>query len=391
MIDQHPLGIEHESELDRLYDAIEAGELDVVRSIADAQPALLWLAHFGYAGDDSVLHLAAASGQEAVCQWLLAWGLPADMNFGGDDHRTPLMEAVSGGHAAVCKLLLQAGADPDGTALMRCHPLYAAALEGHGDIVELLLQAGADVNRLHRQLNQSALDAARIWGHPEVAATLERHGGRSVRDYQGPYVQGAGESIIVFVHNTVGPVLRPEFSPASRDPRASLHLSLIDGRSDFKLLFSTGLHEAGTPMIELFLPLQRNWPLPRTGLGDDSVWRFPQLLMSRMVAQVFAHGPISEGHLIERSDPEFTDLPWPEGVDALLAVDRPWNPEDERDSIPPDERVNLLVLAPVKYTRKGRPDASALANLLERKRMASWRVLSLRREDPPDGVAVLPG
>ena len=47
MIDQHPLGIEHESELDRLYDAIEAGELDVVRSIADAQPALLWLAHFG--------------------------------------------------------------------------------------------------------------------------------------------------------------------------------------------------------------------------------------------------------------------------------------------------------------------------------------------------------
>ncbi|UUS13190.1 hypothetical protein NMB32_13490 [Stenotrophomonas sp. CD2] len=74
MIDQHPLGIEHESELDRLYDAIEAGELDVVRSIADAQPALLWLAHFGYAGDDSVLHLAAASGQEAVCQWLLAWG-----------------------------------------------------------------------------------------------------------------------------------------------------------------------------------------------------------------------------------------------------------------------------------------------------------------------------
>ena len=390
MSDRHALGIEHESELVRLYNAVEAGDLDVVRTIAAAQPALLRLAYFGNAGSKSVLHMAAASGQEAVCHWLLGWGLPVDVSFSGNDGTTPLMAAVNGGHAAVCTLLLQAGANPDGTALVSCPPLYAAAVAGRGDIVELLLHAGADVNRLHRQMNQSSLDVARIWKHPAVAATLEYQGGRSVRDYEGPYVQGPGESIIVFVHNTAGPVLRPEFSPVSRDPRASLHVSLIDGKSDFKLLFTTGLHGAGTPMTELFLCLQGNWPLPRTGLADDSVWRFPELLLSRMVEKLFAQGPISEGHLVERSDPAFTDLPWPEDVDALLAVDKPWNPVNERDSIPPHQRVTLLVLAPVKYTRKGRPDAGALATLLERKRKASWRVLSLRRDDPRVRLAVLP-
>ena len=382
MSDRHALGIEHESELVRLYNAVEAGDLDRVRAIAAAQPALLRLAYFGNAGGKSVLHMAAARGQEAVCHWLLAWGLPVDLSFNGNDGERPLMAAVNNGHVAVCKQLLQAGADPDGGALAWCPPLYAAAVRGQSDIVDLLLQAGADVNRLHRQMNQSPLDVARIWNHPAVADTLERHGGRSVRDYQGPYVQGAGESIVVFVHNTAGPVLRPELSPVSTDPRASLHVSLIDGKSDFKLLFSTGLHGAGPPMTELFLCLQGNWPLPRTGLADESVWRFPERLLSRMVEQVFAKGPISEGDLLERSDPAFTDLPWPEDVDALLAVDKPWNPVHERESIPAHQRVLLLVLAPVKYTKKGRPDASALATLVERKRKAGWRVLSLRRDDP---------
>ena len=62
MSDRHALGIEHESELVRLYNAVVVRALDVLRPLAAAQPVLLRLAPFGAAGRTSVLPMAAARG-----------------------------------------------------------------------------------------------------------------------------------------------------------------------------------------------------------------------------------------------------------------------------------------------------------------------------------------
>ena len=53
------------------------------------------------------------------------------------------MLAISEGHSAIVKALLQAGADVDKAANDGYTALMEASQEGHSDIVDLLLQAGA--------------------------------------------------------------------------------------------------------------------------------------------------------------------------------------------------------------------------------------------------------
>jgi ankyrin repeat protein len=134
------------------------------------------------------LHLAAARGEVGVL-----WSLLLDLRRGGSAAaklnqpspltlaRTPLVEAVAGGHGAAVRMLSQHGAsvesiDADGrtplsiaakygyaamtTVLLECGarvdrkiagggytPLYIASQEGHTAVVEALLEAGADVER----------------------------------------------------------------------------------------------------------------------------------------------------------------------------------------------------------------------------------------------------
>ena len=97
----------------------------------------------------------------------------------------------------------------------------------------------------------------------------------------------------------------------------------------------------------------------------------------RQFQRAIQHGPVAEGMLFQRDDPQFADLHWPCAVDALLAVDKPWNKHGDDERIPESDKVTLLTLAPVKFTGKGAPTAKALAALIERKRKASWKALAL--------------
>lgn len=130
-------------------------------------------------------------------------------------------------------------------------------------------------------------------------------------------------------------------------------------------------------MTELFLCLPGDWALPQAGLPVPDAWCFPVRMLARLAATTFEHGPVAEGMLFQRDDPKFADLRWPCAVDALLAVDRPWNKHGDDERIPESDKVTLLTLAPVKFTGKGAPTAKALAALIERKRKASWKALAL--------------
>ncbi|KAF0287636.1 Ankyrin repeat and SAM domain-containing protein 6 [Amphibalanus amphitrite] len=147
-------------------------------------------------GSDAVyttpLQVAAASGHETLVQLLMARGaqLEAANLYGW----TPLMHAARHGHAGVVRLLLQRGADGRrcnrlGTCCVgvrgkgvdrgkaeysqrSLNALMLAAVGGHRSTCRILLEAGADPNA-HNTLGMTALDMARVAGHRQVVRVLE--------------------------------------------------------------------------------------------------------------------------------------------------------------------------------------------------------------------------
>jgi ankyrin repeat protein len=92
----------------------------------------------------SDLTAAALKGDlERVATMLKSGGNP---NCIDPDGRTPLIEAVFGGHADLVRLLLDWGANPNSPGKDGWTPLMEAASKGRRAIIQLLLDAGADVN-----------------------------------------------------------------------------------------------------------------------------------------------------------------------------------------------------------------------------------------------------
>jgi ankyrin repeat protein len=93
----------------------------------------------------------------------------------GGPNGTVLSIAVQGGHAAVVKALLAAGADIGETSEFGKTVLMDAASEGQTDIVKELLARGADVNAKDKD-GEPALVAAAFSGHAEIVKALLAHG-----------------------------------------------------------------------------------------------------------------------------------------------------------------------------------------------------------------------
>jgi ankyrin repeat protein len=93
----------------------------------------------------TALHWAAASGVVEAVNYLLAPPVQADPKARRLNNATPLHAAAMHGHAAVCEVLLRAGAevnvqtDPEGYA-----PLHSAAFAGHVEAIRVLLAHRAD-------------------------------------------------------------------------------------------------------------------------------------------------------------------------------------------------------------------------------------------------------
>ena len=192
-----------------LHKAVAAGARDVVVLLAD-HGADLRARHLdgpgdadGYAPADwepiDLALFAHRGADEPMARLLLARGVPADLTIAaalGDGARIaadldadparirearphgrrPLSAAVSSGHEAIARLLLERGADPtwpEGDEAPRGAALHAAARLGLADLVDVLLDRGADPNA-HVNASGTPTFAART---PELRRRLFARGG----------------------------------------------------------------------------------------------------------------------------------------------------------------------------------------------------------------------
>jgi ankyrin repeat protein len=120
----------------------------------------------------TALHWSAASGNVEAVHFLLAPPVGADPRAARINNFTPLHSAAMQGQAAVCEVLIGAGAeinvqtDPQGYA-----PLHSAAFAGHMEAIRVLLAHGADRGLINYRGERPA-DTARRQGQTAAAQLL---------------------------------------------------------------------------------------------------------------------------------------------------------------------------------------------------------------------------
>lgn len=138
----------------RMYTAMRSGDVARVAAILDARPDLVDVRE-QWTRADSFAHR-------------LPW------TAGGG---TPLLRAVERGDVAMVRLLLDRGADPDGSCT--CDggesPLWVAVAQHETEIVDELLARGADAD-VRAFEGVSALDVARMRGYDDIAERLLANG-----------------------------------------------------------------------------------------------------------------------------------------------------------------------------------------------------------------------
>jgi TonB family protein len=106
----------------------------------------LYLASAAPVAQDPNLRLRdwAASGQADAIQELLSGSEQVGIDSRGEAGWTALMYAARGGHQAIVRLLLDAGASVDLQSDAQETALHLAAQNGRTEVVRLLMEAGAD-------------------------------------------------------------------------------------------------------------------------------------------------------------------------------------------------------------------------------------------------------
>lgn len=95
-------------------------------------------------GARSALSAAAVAGSAYVTRMLLLAGAKPD---GARDETPPLMVAAASGDRDICLALLAAGADPDGADHDNATALFQAAINCDAALITLMVEAGADPDR----------------------------------------------------------------------------------------------------------------------------------------------------------------------------------------------------------------------------------------------------
>lgn len=127
-------------ELD-VFEAATFGDLDRLTTVLEADPSAV----AARSGDGfTALHFAAFSGQADTVTLLLTRGAAVDARGTGWMTGTPLHSAASGGHLDAARRLLDAGAEPNERQAEGYTPLHSAAEHGDPALTRLLLSRGAD-------------------------------------------------------------------------------------------------------------------------------------------------------------------------------------------------------------------------------------------------------
>jgi ankyrin repeat protein len=152
-----------------VFEAAAFGETRRLRDVLDSDPAL----SSARSGDGfTALHFAAFFGTPEVVELLLGRGAAANAAGAGWMTGTALHSAVSANRIAIARILLHAGADPDARQAEGFTPLHSAAHNGAAALVRLLLERGADP-RLATDDGRDALSFARGSGDTKTVRAIE--------------------------------------------------------------------------------------------------------------------------------------------------------------------------------------------------------------------------
>jgi uncharacterized protein len=121
----------------------------------------------------SAIHYAAANGQSDMVKYLIGKGADANANAAGD---LPLVDACIKGDLATVKILLEYGAEINAGGVQGMTALMQASANHRVEIVRLLIQKGADVNK--KSVYYSTLSFARKFGDPELVLILINAGAK---------------------------------------------------------------------------------------------------------------------------------------------------------------------------------------------------------------------
>ena len=121
------------------------------------------------------LHAAADNGHLAICRLLIDKG--AQVEAKNSHGWTPLHHAAYRGHIEIVRLLCDRGADVEACSYDGWRPLHRAAIWGHISVVkELIEERNAEINA-RTDNGRTALRIARQCNKPDVAAYLVSRGG----------------------------------------------------------------------------------------------------------------------------------------------------------------------------------------------------------------------
>jgi ankyrin repeat protein len=155
-----------------LFEACAAGEIERVERLVADRPSEI----NAYSGDGwTPLHLAAFFGHPKIAEYLLARDADVAATSRNTNANTPLHAALAGNHTMVAGLLMGAGADVNATDGGGWRPLHIAAANNNIDAMKTLIAQGADVSAGNRE-GQTALSIAQEKNRREAAALLRRHG-----------------------------------------------------------------------------------------------------------------------------------------------------------------------------------------------------------------------
>lgn len=157
-----------------MFEACAAGELERVERLLDdsAGAAVAGFSEDGW----TPLHLAAFFGHAKVVECLLARGADVTTRSTNPTANTPLHAALAANQKMAAGLLLGAGADVNATDAAGWRPLHLAAAANNLDAIKTLVAQGADVHSTNKD-GVTPRDLAEQKGHREAAAFLRRHSG----------------------------------------------------------------------------------------------------------------------------------------------------------------------------------------------------------------------